>query len=76
MRILIVTGFGGKKSVIHSMSNRFYHKNKNNNQWKVDVEEFDSEIEVINKKFIFLGSLSLVNLLINIYLLLKIYQSF
>ena len=56
------------------MSNRFYHKSKKNNQWKVDVEEFDSEIEVINKKFIFLGSLSLVNLLINIYLLLKIHE--
>jgi len=58
------------------MSNRFYYKSKKNKQWKVDVEEFDSEIEVINKKFIFLGSLSLVNLLINIYLLLKIYKSF
>ena len=56
------------------MSNRFYYKSKKNNQWKVDVEEFDSEIEVINKKFVFLGSLSLVNLLINIYLLLKIHE--
>ena len=47
MRILIVTGFGDKKIVIYSMSNRFYHKSKKNNQWKVDVEEFDSEIEII-----------------------------
>ena len=56
------------------MSNRFYHKSKKNNQWKVDVEEFDSEIELINKKFIFLGSLFFISFAINIYLLLKIHE--
>lgn len=56
------------------MSNRFYHKSKKNKQWKVDVEEFDSEIESINKKIFFLGSLSLISFAINIYLLLKVYE--
>ena len=56
------------------MSNRLYHKSKKNNQWKVDVEEFDSEIDNINKKFTFLGYFSLINFLINIYLLVKIYS--
>ncbi len=74
MRILIVTGFGGKKSVIHSMSNHLYHKSKKNNQWKVDVEEFDSEIDSINKKFAFLGCFSLINFLINLFLLIKVYS--
>jgi hypothetical protein len=56
------------------MPNRFYHKSKKNKQWDVDVEEFDSEIESINKKIIFLGSLSLISFAINIYLLLKIHE--
>ena len=56
------------------MSNRLYYKSKKNNQWKVDVEEFDSEIDNINKKFTFLGYFSLINFLINIYLLVKIYS--
>jgi len=56
------------------MPNRFYHKSKKNKQWDVDVEEFDTEIESINKKIFFLGSLSFISLSINIYLLLKIHE--
>tara|TARA_Y100001938_G_scaffold146168_1_gene224476 strand:+ start:1501 stop:1677 length:177 start_codon:yes stop_codon:yes gene_type:complete len=56
------------------MPNRFYHKSKKNKQWDVDVEEFDTEIESINKKIFFLGSLSFISFAMNIYLLLKIYE--
>ena len=56
------------------MSNHLYHKSKKNNQWKVDVEEFDSEIDSINKKFAFLGCFSLINFLINLFLLIKVYS--
>lgn len=55
------------------MSNRFYSQSKKNRQWQVDVDEFDSEVENINKKFKLVGILLLINTLVSGYLIFKFY---
>jgi hypothetical protein len=40
-------------------------------QWEVDVQEFDEEIELINKKILILGVICLLNFCITCYVLIK-----
>ena len=40
-------------------------------QWEVDVQEFDEEIELINKKILILGVVCLLNFCATCYVLIK-----
>tara|TARA_B100000902_G_C27140641_1_gene828453 strand:+ start:680 stop:883 length:204 start_codon:yes stop_codon:yes gene_type:complete len=40
-------------------------------QWEVDVQEFDEEIELINKKILILGVICLLNFCVTCYVLIR-----
>ena len=40
-------------------------------QWEVDVQEFDDEIELINKKITILGVVCLLNFCVTCYVLIR-----
>ena len=39
-------------------------------QWEIDVQEFDEEIELINKKILILGVICLLNFCVTCYVLI------
>tara|TARA_B100001939_G_C16501756_1_gene429917 strand:- start:6 stop:212 length:207 start_codon:yes stop_codon:yes gene_type:complete len=43
-------------------------------QWEVDVQEFDDEIELINKKILILGVVCLLNFCVTSYIFIKLFH--
>ena len=43
-------------------------------QWEIDVQEFDEEIELINKKILILGVICLLNFCITSYIFIKLFD--
>tara|TARA_S200002703_G_scaffold42156_1_gene36507 strand:- start:13841 stop:14047 length:207 start_codon:yes stop_codon:yes gene_type:complete len=43
-------------------------------QWEVDVQEFDEEIELINKKILILGIICLLNFCVTSYIFIKLFD--
>lgn len=43
-------------------------------QWEIDVQEFDEEIEQINKKILILGVVCLLNFCVTSYIFIKLFH--
>tara|TARA_R100000278_G_scaffold65354_1_gene52385 strand:+ start:726 stop:935 length:210 start_codon:yes stop_codon:yes gene_type:complete len=43
-------------------------------QWEIDVQEFDEEIELINKKILILGVICLLNFCVTSYIFIKLFH--
>ena len=43
-------------------------------QWEIDVQEFDEEIELINKKILILGVICLLNFCVTSYIFIKLFD--
>jgi cytochrome c-type biogenesis protein CcmH/NrfG len=47
---------------------------KTKQQWQIDVQEFDEEIEQINKKILILGVVCLLNFCVTSYIFIKLFH--